>query len=135
MRFSLVTLFVDDPFTVADWYREHLGLSEAHRTDRFVRLADKSRKPCLALHVGAPVQRAEHVQLHFEVDDVDADHRRLAAEGVAVSSPPTDRLFVWGAGVACDELQMRLELGPAREAELAGDHQLRIGTREGVQLR
>jgi len=110
MRFSLVTLFVDDPFTVADWYREHLGLSEAHRTDRFVRLADKSRKPCLALHVGAPVQRAEHVQLHFEVDDVDADHRRLAAEGVAVSSPPTDRPWGWRVAAFRDPAGHTVEL-------------------------
>jgi hypothetical protein len=47
----------------------------------------------------------------------------------------TDRLLVWRAGVTRDQLQMRLELGPARKPELASDHKLSIGTREAVQLR
>src|SRR5438477_111488 len=95
VRFSLVTLFVEDPFGVADWYREHMGLAVVDRTDRFVRLADRSGTPCLAFHAGAPVQRAEHVQLHFEVADVDADHARLAARGVAATAPPDDKPWAW----------------------------------------
>ena|SRR5207237_7695704 len=101
MRFSLVTLFVEDPFTVADWYRAHLGLSVVDRTERFVRLADDRGTPCLALHVGAPVGRAEHVQLHFEAADVDAEHRRLTAEGVVVSAP-ADKPWGWRVAAFTD---------------------------------
>jgi len=102
VRFSLVTLFVEDPFTVADWYQGHLGLSIVDRTDRFVRLADDSGAPCLALHAGAPVQRAEQVQLHFDVDDVDSEHRRLTAEGVTVVSPPADKPWGWRVAAFTD---------------------------------
>jgi catechol 2,3-dioxygenase-like lactoylglutathione lyase family enzyme len=102
VRFSLVTLFVEDPFTVADWYREHLGLSVVDRTDRFVRLADDGGAPCLALHAGAPVQRPEHVQLHFEVADVDAEHRRLTAEGATSVSPPADKPWGWRVAAFAD---------------------------------
>ena len=52
----------------------------------------------------------------------------------SASGPPTG-CCVRGAGVTRDQLQMGLELGPARKPELAGDHQLRVGAREAAALR
>jgi len=57
------------------------------------------------------------------------DHRLLVSQRAA------DRFLVRGPGVTRDQLQMRLELGPARKPKLTSDNQLRVGAREAVQLR
>jgi catechol 2,3-dioxygenase-like lactoylglutathione lyase family enzyme len=110
VRFSLVTLFVEDPISTARWYREHLGLAVQEQTDRFVRLADEDGRACLALHVGPPLKGADHVQLHFEVDDVDARYQALAAKGVPFDSPPTDKQWGWRVATTKDPAGHTVEL-------------------------
>ena len=95
MRFSLVTLFVEDPAAARDWYARNLGLTVAEETPRFVRLADASGQPCLALHAGGPVGKPGQVQLHFEVDDVDAEYERLRGEGLTFDQEPADMPWGW----------------------------------------
>ncbi len=95
MRFSLVTLFVGEPSEVSAWYTRHLGLVVLEETDRWVRLGDDTGNACLAFHRGEPVQPPEHVQVHFEVDDVDAEYQRLVSEGVGADTPPADKPWGW----------------------------------------
>lgn len=95
MRFSLVTVFVEDPTVLRDWYTGRLGLKVSSETARFVQLADETGRPCVAFHVGRPIGNAGHVQLHFEVDDVDAEYERLRAAGVAFDEPPEDKPWGW----------------------------------------
>lgn len=101
MRFDLVTLFVNDPHALADWYREHLGLRLVEETERFVRLeAGEGAK--IAFHVGEPVGNPDHVQLHFEVPDVDAEAERLADEGVEIVDGPEDKPYGWRVAAVRD---------------------------------
>ena len=97
-----MTLFVAEPVMVGAWYRRHLGLALVEETDRWVRLADATGKSCLALHRGVPAERPEHVQLHFEVDDVDAEYRRLVADGLAFDGPPEDKPWGWRVAAVRD---------------------------------
>lgn len=109
MRFDLVTLFVDDPHAVAGWYREHLGLATLEDTERFVRL-DGGEGAKIAFHVGEPVGNPRHVQLHFEVPDVDAEADRLRGEGVEVVDGPEDKPYGWRVAAVRDPAGHTVEL-------------------------
>jgi catechol 2,3-dioxygenase-like lactoylglutathione lyase family enzyme len=110
VRFSLVTVFVEDPFSLRDWYTSNLGLSVSSETDRFVQLADETGRPCVAFHVGRPIGHAEHVQLHFEVDDVDAEYERLRAANIPFDEPPADKPWGWRVAALRDPAGLTVEL-------------------------
>ena len=110
VRFSLVTLFVKDPKATADWYVARLGLKFDEQDDRFVRLADDRGQPCVAFHIGAPVARPDHVQLHFEVDNVDASYESLQKAGVTFVEPPTDKPWGWRVATVTDPAGHTVEL-------------------------
>lgn len=110
MRFSLVTLFVEDPAQLRDWYTQHLGLSVREQTARFVRLADETGRPCVAFHVGHPIEHPERTQLHFEVDDVDADYQRLRGEGLTFDAAPENKPWGWRVAALKDPAGHTIEL-------------------------
>ncbi len=110
MRFSLVTLFVEDPVAIVDWYTRHLGVTVVERTERFVRLADSTGRPCVAFHIGEPVGRADQVQLHFEVDDVDAEYERLRDARLEFDEGPTDKPWGWRVASLRDPAGHTVEL-------------------------
>jgi catechol 2,3-dioxygenase-like lactoylglutathione lyase family enzyme len=110
MRFSLVTVFVEDPAALRDWYTSNLGLSVSSETARFVQLADRGGRPCVAFHVGQPIGNADHVQLHFEVDDVDAEYERLRAANVSFDEPPADKPWGWRVAALHDPAGHTVEL-------------------------
>jgi catechol 2,3-dioxygenase-like lactoylglutathione lyase family enzyme len=110
VRFSLVTVFVEDPAALRDWYTGALGLTVSSETPRFVQLADHSGRPCVAFHVGRPIGGAEHVQLHFEVDDVDAEYERLRDSGASFDEPPEDKPWGWRVAALRDPAGHTVEL-------------------------
>ena len=110
MRFSLVTVFVGDLTALRDWYTRTLGLTVSSETLRFVQLADDAGRPCVAFHVGQPIGRAEHVQLHFEVDDVDAEYERLRAAGLVFEEPPADKPWGWRVAALRDPAGHTVEI-------------------------
>jgi catechol 2,3-dioxygenase-like lactoylglutathione lyase family enzyme len=110
MRFSLVTLFVDDPSRLRDWYTQHLSLVVHEETSRFVRLADSTGRPCVAFHVGQPVEHPERAELHFEVDDVDDVYERLRGEGLRFSAAPEDKPYGWRVAALNDPAGHTVEL-------------------------
>ena len=96
------------------------------------RVDARARKPIMLLE--QCLRAPEPVRVIIAVGQA-RQPQELVDHRLVVRQRPADRLLVWGAGVARDQLQMRFELGPAGEPELAGDHQLRVGAREAVQLR
>jgi catechol 2,3-dioxygenase-like lactoylglutathione lyase family enzyme len=110
VRFSLVTVFVEDPAALRDWYTGTLGLTVSSETPRFVQLADQTGRPCVAFHVGEPIGHAEHVQLHFEVDDVDAEYERLRATNVSFDEAPEDKPWGWRVAALRDPAGHTVEL-------------------------
>jgi hydroxymethylpyrimidine/phosphomethylpyrimidine kinase len=110
VRFSLVTLFVEDPGALRDWYTDHLGLTVSSQTPRFVQVADSDGRPCIAFHVGTPAGAPQQVQLHFEVDDVDAEYERLRNEGLTFDEPPTDKPWGWRVASLRDPAGHTVEL-------------------------
>jgi catechol 2,3-dioxygenase-like lactoylglutathione lyase family enzyme len=110
LRFSLVTLFVYDPTALRDWYTSNLGLTVSSETPRFVQLADGTGRACVAFHVGEPIGHADQVQLHFEVDDVDAEYARLRAAGVTFDEAPADKPWGWRVASLRDPAGHTVEL-------------------------
>jgi catechol 2,3-dioxygenase-like lactoylglutathione lyase family enzyme len=72
---------------VRDWYVETLGLSVVWRSRGFCMLGGEGGAR-LGLYAGEPLARPERVQLHFEVEDVDAEYEDLAGQGVPFEEPP-----------------------------------------------
>jgi catechol 2,3-dioxygenase-like lactoylglutathione lyase family enzyme len=90
---ATVTVWVEDPAPLAEWYVEHTGLTVVQQTPRFVLLGGDGGAT-IGFHVGTPLATPERVQFHVEVDDVDAVADRLTAAGITLDEPPTDR--PWG---------------------------------------
>jgi catechol 2,3-dioxygenase-like lactoylglutathione lyase family enzyme len=92
-----VSIFVSDEQRSRDWYMRHLGFAlEFEVPERHtVALQDDAG---LTLFLVRDPEHARHPScgLTFQVDDVDAKHRALAAAGVAFVNAP-QKLY-WGYG-------------------------------------
>jgi uncharacterized glyoxalase superfamily protein PhnB len=93
---SAISLNVDDPAASADFVKRHFGFAEAMAADGFVSLAREDAGFNLVfLRTGLPSFKPEHLKgrradgllVVFVVDDVDREHARLQAEGVAITTP------------------------------------------------
>jgi uncharacterized glyoxalase superfamily protein PhnB len=93
---SALSLNVADVRASADWAVAHLGFTEEMAADGFASLArDDAGFNLIYLRVGLetfkPSSAAGHADgllVVFTVEDVDAEHERLVAEGVTVVTPP-----------------------------------------------
>ena len=99
MRFTNVAVWVRDPREVGAWYEKHLGFRRATETPRFV-LLEGDGDAAIAFHEGDALANPSSVQLHVEVDDLDAQYDTMKANGVVFDGEPADR--PWGVrSVAC----------------------------------
>jgi catechol 2,3-dioxygenase-like lactoylglutathione lyase family enzyme len=94
VRLSTITVWVEDPHALRDWYTEHFGLEVLQETPRFVLLGGTGTGSAIGFHIGEPVATPDRIQFHLEVDDVDGTYDRLVAEGLGFDGPPQDR--PWG---------------------------------------
>ncbi len=104
MRVGYAILFVTDLGRSIGFYRDVLGLPFRFANDSYAEFTTEGAKFALFARSGlpeligveAPAGRVPWPQgeVAFFCDDVDAEHRRLAAAGVTVLAPPTDR--PWG---------------------------------------
>jgi catechol 2,3-dioxygenase-like lactoylglutathione lyase family enzyme len=105
MRIQLTTIYVDDQRAALAFYTEVLGFSKHHdiplgehswltvvspdAPDGPELLLEPSDHPAVKPYRDALV--ADGIPLaQFQVDDVDAEHRRLTSQGVTFTQPPTD---------------------------------------------
>ena len=93
MRLTTVTIWTGDPTVLRDWYVTHFGMTVLQETPRFVLLGSDGGAS-IGFHVGEPLATPDRVQLHLEVEDVDAEYQRLVAAGLVFDGPPEDR--PWG---------------------------------------
>lgn len=98
-NFQYVTLFVNPGvFTqTVDWYTSKLGLHKVWESPDFVLLGGETGAR-VGLHVGEPTATPRQVQLHFQVEDVDAAYQRLLAGGLCFKQSPHET--GWGYRVA-----------------------------------
>jgi uncharacterized glyoxalase superfamily protein PhnB len=93
---SAISLNVRDVRASADWATKHLGFSEEMSAEGFCSLSHpKAGFNLIYLATGLstfkPTSAAGHADgllVVFTVDDVDAEHARMAGEGVDVVTPP-----------------------------------------------
>lgn len=91
----------DDVSGTADFYIRHFGFRPAFEADWYVHLtAPEDPSVNLAIlaadHATIPAEgrgAARGVILNFEVEDVDAEHARLAAAGVPTAKPLASEAF------------------------------------------
>ena len=112
MRIGLTSIFVDDQDAARRFYAEVLGFRIKHDIDMGGAfwltvvspedpdgpelLLEPSSHPAVAPYRDA--LRADGIPLaQFQVDDVAAEHARLAALGVEFTQPPTDIGAGWAA--------------------------------------
>jgi lactoylglutathione lyase len=104
IRLGYAILFVADLERSVGFYRDVLGLPFRFANDSYAEFATEGAKLSLFARSGLPeligVEAPAHPvpwpqgEVAFFCDDVDGEHRRLAAAGVHVLTPPTDR--AWG---------------------------------------
>lgn len=94
---TALSLTVDDPEASAAFLVDHFGFSVLMSADGFVSVGHPQAGVSVAyLRTGLATfkpahmagHRADGLLLAFVVDDVDAEHDRLVAEGVDVLTPP-----------------------------------------------
>lgn len=93
---SAISLNVADVSASAEWATRHLGFEPAMAADGFASLAHPDAGYNLIyLATGLPTFKpdsaagpADGLLVVFTVDDVDAEHTRMVAEGVEVVTPP-----------------------------------------------
>ena len=103
-RLGYAILFVSDLERSISFYRDALGLPFRFANESYAEFATEGAKFALYARshlrelIGreAPPGPAPWPQgeIAFLCDDVDTEHERLAADGVTILSPPTDR--PWG---------------------------------------
>jgi catechol 2,3-dioxygenase-like lactoylglutathione lyase family enzyme len=88
---------VSDLARARAWYIDHLGMRLEFEVPerRTVALQDDAGLTLFLEEKGDVA--ADGVVLMFQVDDVEARHRELAARGVAFESPPAKRFWGYGA--------------------------------------
>jgi uncharacterized glyoxalase superfamily protein PhnB len=92
---SAISLNVDDPSASAEFAKRHFGFEEEMAADGFVSLTHPTAGfNVVYLRVGLPTfkpatsaGRADGLLVVFVVQDVDAEHERLVAEGVTITTP------------------------------------------------
>ena len=87
-----VTLLVADVSRSRAFYRDVLGLEEVQASEHFALLASGTAR--VGLHSGS-ASGAGSVNLHFEVDDVDAAYEVLNAVP-GLNLPQAPRVMPWG---------------------------------------
>jgi catechol 2,3-dioxygenase-like lactoylglutathione lyase family enzyme len=94
---SAISLNVPDVAASAEFAKTYVGFYETNSADGFVALAHPSATIHIAfLAVGLPTFKPKHLAgpagqgllLAFVVDDLDAEHERIAAAGATVVTPP-----------------------------------------------
>lgn len=110
-KFQYVTLFVSKGVfaKTVDWYLSKLGLQKFWESPDFVLLGGETGAR-VGLHVGEPAATPERVQLHFQVEDVDAVYQRLRAGGLNFNGPPHETGWGYRVAVTSDPAEHTVEI-------------------------
>lgn len=95
MQLTYIVLATEDVSLLRDWYQHHLELTPDWDTQAFVRLSGDDGA-ALGIHRGTPLSNPELVQLHFEVQDIDATYDQLK-QSLTFQGPP--KQTNWGSRV------------------------------------
>ena len=107
-----ISLRVEDPKNVADWYTKKLGLDvQGERPDvGGLALGTKEWGGVMILLPGARIDHPERLQMHFEVPNVDVEYERLKQAGVEFSEPPRDMPWRWRHAYTSDPAGHTVEI-------------------------
>lgn len=107
-----ISLRVNDPQRVSQWYKTHLGLAVlGTREDLGTQMLGNAELGAALIFLpGDPLDHPERVQMHFQVADVDAEYERLKKEGVEFEGPPQDMPWRWRHAYTRDPAGHTVEL-------------------------
>ncbi len=98
LAFNHAMIYVRDVPRALDFYAGNLGLRLIEQFPGYARLRSPAGDTTIALHeMGGEVTTTEApgIRLYFEVKDLDAVCRRLAADGVAFKQMPKPMPWGW----------------------------------------
>lgn len=95
---SYITLWVNAYDTCLAFYRDALELPLETADENFAQFATAGTKLYLHRLGDKSALRSHAVEIHFEVQDVDAVYRKLVEKGVQFEHPPAN--MPWGARMA-----------------------------------
>ncbi len=118
MRLNHVTLMVSDVEVSVDFYRR-LGLKQivADYPD-YARFVLPEGDATLSVYRVGRSPSEPSVNIHFEVDDVDATVRELERAGFEFACPPVDQPFLWREAILVDPDGHRIFIYHAGENRL-----------------
>jgi lactoylglutathione lyase len=94
-----ITLWVRDFERTVRFYKETLGLSLVEKNDVFARFGTGGTQLAFhALGTGEPTPGNRHLEIHFQVADVDSVYEALRGRGVEFDEPPAN--MPWGVRMA-----------------------------------
>jgi len=96
VRMNQVTVGSCDLARAEDFYTA-LGLRLIVRSDHYLRFECPDGEATFSVELVAdpPATSAESVTVYFECDDLDAEHARLTAAGIAFEHGPQDMPWLW----------------------------------------
>lgn len=102
IKFDHMSLPVSDPEGSRDWYVAHLGFRVEFEVPerRTIALVDDADFTIFLYLAPGPLSGVRPA-LTLQVDDVDAKHEALVAQGVTFVAPPQANL--WGYGAELDD--------------------------------
>jgi predicted enzyme related to lactoylglutathione lyase len=90
---NFVVLHVPDVAAAKTFFTEKLGMEIDNEQPGFVQFKAPNGGASFALTPQDPAAPLQEVELWWFVDDVDAEHARLVAQGVSIVQPPKDEPF------------------------------------------
>ena len=105
MNLNQVTIYTDKVLETVEFY-EKLGLFRiVDSLPRYARLEFPDGDATLSVNEFGdmpPAAGSNNVVLYFECENLNADHERLTAAGIAFIEPPTDRPWLWREAYIAD---------------------------------
>ncbi len=95
MRLNQITLPSTDVARGRDFYLKLGFVLIVDSAPRYVRLQAPAGETTLSIHRVETPPSGDRTVLYLESDDLDADHARLAAAGIAFDRPPRDESWLW----------------------------------------
>src|SRR5690349_16844154 len=90
---NFVILHVADVAAAKAFFTEKIGMEIDNEQPGFVQFKAPNGGASFALSTQDPAEPLQAVELWWFVDDVDAEHARLVAQGVPIAQPPKDEPF------------------------------------------
>lgn len=106
-----LSLRVENPKTVSEWYQRFgFTIVGSHPEIGTVVVGTPDLGRTMVLIPGERLDHPERLQIHFAVEDVDAEYERLSRAGIEFREPPRDTPWRWRHAYTSDPAGHTIEI-------------------------